>query len=181
VFVFLLLLGTLAGCSDAFEKSQPQKQTVSAAVEQILQTPTNSMVGAKSPIQGLFGLKLDKPLPSNCKIISRDRMENGKLAEWILLKQTNAPVNKYWVTFDASDHVVAWISGDGFINEDSKDTKNALLAALRQRYGTNDDYDLEKNGYEYYRWHQGQFSLRFWFGVSNHWSIACSDDRLVNH
>jgi hypothetical protein len=145
--------------------------------------PTNSSMATITPlpIGNLFGLTLGEALPRGCKVLMKGRMENDKLADWILLPSTNEASNKIcWVTFDSSDHRLASIAGGNSTNE-SGEIMDALLKSMRKVYGKESDYMLQTNGYQFFEWRQGVRNLQLWLGNTGHFSIECSDDQSVNH
>jgi hypothetical protein len=141
-----------------------------------------------SKIEGLFGLKLDEPLPQDCVILSSN-IVRGVLKLEIIPPKTNATFESYSVSLDKQLNVIE-IMGSHIVDQGDDDyvtksyqTISALSDTLTSTLGSAPSRNNENHDFNYY-WEDGDREVGLW--LHNYWNLIldCSDkkaqDELYN-
>jgi len=173
-FAFLIGMQIFLGCNRTPE-TQPQTQP----------TNTNPLPEAKvakatnAPIEGLFGIKLGKPLPSDIPV-RFSNTNNGLLVLFVIPPQTNVVFESYSVTLTPTNQLVCEISASGSHLLGTQ-PPIGLMEILVQRYGSQFSQHKDAESVTYW-WAHGKRTLTFlWADLGSsyeNWTIICQDDQL---
>ncbi len=141
----------------------------------------------QTPIDGLFGIRLDEPLPPSC---TNSDSFVGKPDEWgfqLLLdinpQQTNSAFGSYEVTLTPSNRLVCSIWGKSSLNPDYE-SFNSVLKALHDHYGKEEFKSPSKwsANISTYFWSSGSHKLTLTRFLSpESFILSCDDTSLSYH
>jgi hypothetical protein len=179
-FAFLVGMQIFLGCNRTPE-THPQTQTTNTSALTETNPPPEAKVAevTNAPIDGLFGIKLGKPLPSEIPI-RFSNTNNGLLVLFVTPSQTNAAFESYSVTLTPTNQIVCGISALGSHLLGTQPPVG-LVGILVQRYGSQFSQHKDAESVTYW-WTQGKRTLTFLWGdlgsSDENWTIICQDDQL---
>jgi hypothetical protein len=158
--------------------AEPQPATTNAP-QASASTKTNEPA-PQPPIEGLFGLKLGEPVPTNCVFEWGIRIPNVPLYAWITPPEPNPAFGMYTVDLDADRRLVASIHANTKPYDDESEferVREAIIAKLNQRYGPAPLFgDETLSGYW---WRRGQRDISLWWeNGKKRLFISCTDTNL---
>jgi DNA-directed RNA polymerase subunit RPC12/RpoP len=126
-----------------------------------------------TPIEGLFGIKIGEPLPTNCQILYADTSQPdrlGYLSLSVIPPQTNSAFETYMVSLTPTNRLVSSIFA---VNYDPINTTTAhdVLEAIRSRYGKESQRDKDSS---FWSWWDGHCQLTLDKTTSGY-SLSCDD------
>jgi hypothetical protein len=183
-FAFLIGMQIFLGCNRT-----PETQPINTNL-----LPEAKVAEATNvPIEGLFGIKLGKPLSPECAIEHDLGMINGQIEYSVIPPQTNAAFDNYSVKINPTSRLVCEIRASSVRKDDKEESLCVggpasvydVLTALREKYGKEllDGAFASKAKpeglFQRYIWRHGDRSLCL-YPMGSSFFLSCTDDTL-NH